>query len=51
MYRVKEFAKLIGKSPSTLLRWEQEERLKPRRSDGNQGYYTDSDLQKASNND
>ena len=49
MYRVKEFAALIGKSPSTLRRWDREGRLKPRRSAGNQRYYTDADLQKALN--
>lgn len=49
MYRVKEFASLIGKSPSTLRRWDREGRLKPKRSAGNQRYYTDADLQKALN--
>ena len=49
MYRVKEFAALIGKSPSTLRRWDSEGRLKPKRSVGNQRYYTDADLQKALN--
>ena len=39
----------VGKSPSTLLRWDREGRLKPKRSAGNQRYYTDSDLQKALN--
>ncbi|MDJ0715478.1 MAG: MerR family DNA-binding transcriptional regulator [Prochloraceae cyanobacterium] len=33
--RVKEFAKLIGKSPSTLRRWEREGKIKPSRSKGN----------------
>ena len=49
MYRVKEFAKLIGISPSTLRRWDKEGRLKPKPSAGNQRYYTDADLQKALN--
>lgn len=49
MYRVKEFAKLIGKSPSTLRRWEREGKIKPSRSQGNQRYYTDKDLQTALN--
>ncbi len=49
VYRVKEFAKLIGKSPSTLRRWEKEGKIKPSRSQGNQRYYTDKDLQIALN--
>lgn len=49
MYRVKEFAKLVGKSPSTLRRWEREGKIKPKRSQGNQRYYTEKDLQKALN--
>ncbi len=49
MYRVKEFAKLVGKSPSTLRRWEREGKIKPSRSQGNQRYYTDKDLQIALN--
>lgn len=49
VYRVKEFAKLIGKSPSTLRRWEKEGKIKPSRSVGNQRYYTDKDLQVALN--
>ncbi|MGK7936417.1 MAG: MerR family transcriptional regulator [Xenococcaceae cyanobacterium] len=48
-YRVKEFAKLVGKSPSTLRRWEREGKIKPKRSQGNQRYYTDKDLQLALN--
>lgn len=49
VYRVKEFAKLVGKSPSTLRRWESEGKIKPRRSAGNQRYYTEKDLQVALN--
>ena len=49
VYRVKEFAKLIGKSPSTLRRWEREGKIKPSRSAGNQRYYTERDLQIALN--
>ena len=49
VYRVKEFAKLVGKSPSTLRRWEREGKIKPKRSQGNQRYYTDKDLQTALN--
>jgi putative resolvase len=49
VYQVKEFAKLVGKSPSTLRRWETEGKIKPSRSVGNQRYYTDKDLQTALN--
>lgn len=49
VYRVKEFAALVGKSPSTLRRWEREGKIKPNRSKGNQRYYTELDLQKALN--
>ena len=49
VYRVKEFAKLIGKSPSTLRRWEKEGKIKPKRSKGNQRYYTEKDLHTALN--
>lgn len=49
VYRVQEFAKLVGKSPSTLRRWEREGKIKPARSKGNQRYYTDKDLQRALN--
>ena len=49
IYRVQEFAKLVGKSPSTLRRWEREGKIKPSRSKGNQRYYTDKDLQVALN--
>ncbi len=49
VYRVKEFAKLIGKSASTLRRWEREGKLNPSRSVGNQRYYTEKDLQIALN--
>jgi putative resolvase len=49
VYRVKEFAKLVGKSPSTLKRWETEGKIKPSRLAGNQRYYTDKDLQTSLN--
>ena len=51
VYRVREFAKLVGRSPTTLRRWEREGKIKPSRSKGNQRYYTDLDLQKALNID
>lgn len=50
-YRPHEFAKLIGKSTSTLRRWDKENKLVPKRGVGNQRYYTEQDLQKALNLD
>lgn len=50
-YRPHEFAKLIGKSTSTLRRWNKEGKLNPSRGIGNQRFYTDQDLQKALNID
>lgn len=44
VYRPNEFAKLIGKSTSTLRRWDREGILSPKRTPGNQRYYTDEDL-------
>ena len=44
VYRPNEFAKLIGKSTSTLRRWDREGVLSPKRTPGNQRYYTDEDL-------
>jgi putative resolvase len=43
VYRPNEFAKLIGKSTSTLRRWDREGVLSPKRTPGNQRYYTDED--------
>jgi predicted site-specific integrase-resolvase len=48
-YRPHEFAAMIGKSTSTLRRWDKEGKLVPSRGIGNQRFYTDHDLQKALN--
>jgi predicted site-specific integrase-resolvase len=42
-------AKLIGKSTSTLRRWDTDKTLVASRGAGGQRYYTDTDLQKALN--
>lgn len=47
LYRVKEFAERIGKSTSTLRRWDREGRLKAKRSAGGHRYYDESDVRKA----
>ena len=49
VYRPHEFAKLVGKSTSTLRRWDTDETLVAKRGAGGQRYYTDADLQKALN--
>ena len=43
-YRVTEFANKIGKSASTLRRWDKDGTLKARRSPRGQRYYTDEDV-------
>jgi predicted site-specific integrase-resolvase len=47
LYRVNEFAKRVGKSASTLRRWDVEGRLPAKRSAGGQRYYNDEDVRKA----
>lgn len=49
VYRPNEFAKIIGKSTSTLRRWDKEGKLQPDRGLGGQRFYTDKDLQLALN--
>jgi predicted site-specific integrase-resolvase len=49
VYRPSEFAKLIGKSTSTLRRWDKDKILTASRGAGGQRYYTDTDLRKALN--
>jgi len=46
-YKVGEFAKRIGKSCSTLRRWDREGKLISKRSVGNQRYYDETDVCKA----
>jgi putative resolvase len=47
IYRVKEFAQRIGKSPDTLRRWDKAGKLPARRSAGGHRYYDESDVRKA----
>lgn len=47
IYRVNEFAKRVGKSRSTIRRWDVEGRLTAKRGPGNQRYYDESDVRKA----
>jgi len=49
VYRPHEFAKLIGKSVSTLRRWDREKTLIAKRGVGGQRYYTETDLREALN--
>jgi predicted site-specific integrase-resolvase len=46
-YRISEFATRIGKSASTLRRWDKEGRLVARRMPSGQRYYTDEDIYRA----
>jgi putative resolvase len=46
-YKVGEFAERIGKSASTLRRWDREGRLVARRTPSGHRYYTDEDLYRA----
>ncbi|MCP4746504.1 MAG: recombinase family protein, partial [Desulfobacteraceae bacterium] len=45
-YRINEFAKRIGKSTSTLRRWDNEGRLVAKRTPTGQRYYDESDVRK-----
>ncbi len=47
IYRISEFAKRIGKSSSTLRRWDKERKLIAKRSTSGQRYYDESDVRKA----
>jgi putative resolvase len=47
IYRVKEFAERIGKSPDTLRRWDKDGKLPAKRSAGGHRYYDESDVRKA----
>src|SRR5687767_10997649 len=44
MYRIGEFGKRIGRSPSTVRRWEREGRITARRAASGQRYFTDADV-------
>jgi DNA-binding transcriptional MerR regulator len=46
-YSASEFAKLLGRSPSTLKRWERQGKLKAGRYTSGQRYYTDEHLYQA----
>jgi len=46
VYRIGEFARLIGRSASTVRRWEREGRIQARRSPTGQRYFDDSDVRK-----
>jgi len=46
IYRINEFAKRIGKSASTLRRWDAEGRLVAKRTPTGQRYYDESDVRK-----
>ncbi|MBW4669632.1 MAG: IS607 family transposase [Cyanomargarita calcarea GSE-NOS-MK-12-04C] len=49
VYRPHEFGTLIGKSTSTLRRWDREGTLPAKRGKGNQRYYTEEDIANALN--
>ncbi len=44
MYRIGEFAQKIGRSASTVRRWEREGRIQARRGPSGQRYFTDADV-------
>lgn len=46
-YRIGEFAERVGKSTSTIRRWEREGRIVAKRSAGGQRYFDDSDVRLA----
>ncbi|EQD47628.1 Resolvase domain protein, partial [mine drainage metagenome] len=43
-YSIGEFAKRIGRSPSTLRRWEQEGKITPKRLPSGHRYFDESDV-------
>ena len=47
IYRVNEFAKRVGKSKSTIRRWDVEGKLIAKRGAGGQRYYDEEDVRKA----
>ncbi|MBU3866292.1 IS607 family transposase [Streptomyces sp. 4503] len=46
MYRISEFAERIGRSPSTVRRWEREGRIVVRRTASGQRYFNDADVRR-----
>lgn len=46
-YRIGEFAEKVGRSTSTIRRWEREGRISSKRSAGGQRYFDDSDVRRA----
>jgi predicted site-specific integrase-resolvase len=44
VYRIGEFAEKIGRSSSTVRRWEAEGKMSPRRSPSGQRFFTDTDV-------
>lgn len=46
-YRIGEFAERIGRSPSTIRRWEREGRITAKRSAGGQRYFDETDVRAA----
>jgi putative resolvase len=46
-YRISQFAKRIGKDPSTLRRWDNEGKLPAKRTPTGQRYYTEDDVYRA----
>jgi len=46
VYRIGEFAKRVGRSASTVRRWEREGRIQARRGPTGQRYFDESDIRK-----
>lgn len=47
MYKINEFAKRVGRTTTTIRRWDESGVLPAKRTAGNQRYYDESDLRKA----
>lgn len=47
MYKIKEFAKRVGRTTTTIRRWDESGVLPAKRTAGGQRYYDESDLRKA----
>ena len=46
VYRISEFAERVGRSASTVRRWEREGRISARRTASGQRYFTDADVRR-----